>query len=94
MPTNLEPCAWCGRDKFPNELTDSPHMGGLVCADCRAYQGPDSYLEEGDRCPQHGCGGKMGYEPVENCSCHISPPCWNCEHNPLVCLKCGWEAPK
>ena len=49
-----------------------------------------AYLEEGDKCPR--CGGFMGYDDVENCSCHISPPCWNCEHNPLVCLDCGYNS--
>lgn len=50
------------------------------------------YLEEGDDCPVEDCEGKMGYEPVENCACHISPPCRACETNPLVCLECGLEA--
>lgn len=97
MPTKLEPCAWCGRRYFcPNQLTDNPHMGGRVCADCRANHGPDSCLEEGDSCPRYGCDGKMGYEPVENCSCHESMPyqCNACMDNPLVCLACGWEAPE
>ena len=94
IPTKLEPCSWCGREKFPNELSDIPHMGGLVCADCRADQGPDTCLEEGDNCPQHECDGKMGYGRVMNCSCHISPPCNACVDNPLVCLECGWEAPQ
>lgn len=40
MPTTIEPCVWCGRDFYPNELALSAHMGGLVCADCRADQGP------------------------------------------------------
>lgn len=45
--------------------------------------------QEGDVCGYEGCDGIMGYEPVENCSCHISPPCSACVENPLVCLKCG-----
>lgn len=48
--------------------------------------------QEGDRCNRDGCEGRMGYEPVGNCSCHISPPCAACEHNPLVCLSCGAES--
>jgi hypothetical protein len=47
--------------------------------------------EEGDRCPEEGCDGKMFYDAVENCSCHINPPCGNCEHNPLVCDTCGYN---
>lgn len=49
------------------------------------------YLEEGDNCQFEDCDGKMGYEPVVNCSCHINPPCGACVDNPLVCLTCGWE---
>jgi hypothetical protein len=48
-------------------------------------------LEEGDTCSEPGCLGKMHYAPVENCSCHINPPCGNCEHNPLVCDACGYN---
>lgn len=55
----------------------------------------DRILEEGDRCPEckgrcPECKGTMGYEPVENCYCHINPPCSNCTDNPLVCLECGY----
>lgn len=50
----------------------------------------NDYLEEGDEYPL--CGeGIMGYEGVENCSCHISPPCTSCLENPLVCLECGYD---
>ncbi len=48
--------------------------------------------EEGDRCRFEDCDGEYGYEKVENCSCHISPPCHQCVENPLVCLGCGDEA--
>lgn len=51
----------------------------------------DEDLTEGDRCPFAGCDGRMGFQPVENCSCHISPPCNQCVDNPLVCLKCDWR---
>lgn len=48
------------------------------------------YYEEGDRCPQ--CkSGELYYQEVENCSCHISPPCSACVENPLECIECGWE---
>jgi hypothetical protein len=46
-------------------------------------------MEEGDKCQE--CGGELGYNPVENCSCHINPPCHQCIDNPLVCLDCGME---
>lgn len=48
------------------------------------------YHEEGDKCPTAGCCGVLGFNAVENCSCHISPPCHSCVDNPLVCPKCGW----
>lgn len=44
--------------------------------------------EEGDTCGADGCEGKMHYRPVENCSCHISPPCSGCADNPLICDAC------
>jgi hypothetical protein len=48
------------------------------------------YFEEDDRCPE--CGkGKLYYPPVENCSCHINPPCSACTDNKLICDKCGYE---
>src|SRR5690606_24167891 len=35
--------------------------------------------------------GTYEIAPVENCSCHISPPCWACVSAPLVCDTCGHE---
>jgi len=46
-------------------------------------------IEEGDKCPC-GCGGRLGFGAVEDCSCHISPPCQACVSNPLRCDECGW----
>ena len=48
-------------------------------------------LGEGDLCPTYGCGGVLEYERVEDCYCHISPPCSSCVDAPLRCPKCGWE---
>jgi len=45
-------------------------------------------MEEGDKCPEYE--GKLVYYPVENCSCHINPPCQQCVANPLTCEDCGW----
>ena len=48
------------------------------------------YYEEGDRCPE--CfEGSLYYPPVENCSCHISPPCAACTNNQLKCDQCGYQ---
>ena len=46
-------------------------------------------IEEGGKCPE--CDGTLEYLPVENCRCHISPPCSSCVNNPLTCNQCGWE---
>lgn len=47
------------------------------------------YFEEGDKCPE--CDGNFHYPPVENCACHINPPCSACTDNRLECDKCGYE---
>lgn len=51
---------------------------------------------EGDPCrrlsvdpPGCICDGELILPDVENCSCHISPPCSACETNELVCSVCG-----
>lgn len=48
------------------------------------------FYEEGDKCPKCS-NGKMFYPPVENCTCHISPPCSACTDNQLKCDKCGYQ---
>jgi len=48
------------------------------------------YYGEGDRCPE--CrNGELYYPPVENCTCHISPPCSACTDVQLECDKCGYQ---
>jgi hypothetical protein len=47
-------------------------------------------LQEGSNCP-NCTKGVLIIPPVENCSCHISPPCNQCLDNNLVCDECGWE---
>jgi len=44
--------------------------------------------EEGEICNWEQCDGILKYPPVENCSCHINPPCHNCVDNKLECDKC------
>ncbi len=44
---------------------------------------------EGERCNRHGCDGIMEERPIENCSCHISPPCSSCTEERGYCPKCG-----
>lgn len=47
--------------------------------------------QEGDKCPHFGsdCCGRLILPPVENCSCHINPPCAQCTNNRLRCDDCG-----
>lgn len=48
------------------------------------------YYEEGDKCPE--CRqGLLYYPPVQNCTCHISPPCSACTNRQLECDKCGYQ---
>lgn len=49
----------------------------------------DKMLEEGDECPDTQCPGVGVFPPVENCLCHISPPCSACTSNEVVCSCCG-----
>jgi hypothetical protein len=59
------------------------------CENCGRVAGR-KYCEEGDRCPE--CNeGHMIYYPVEDCSCHISPPCQACVNNQLTCDACEWQ---
>lgn len=46
-------------------------------------------IDEGDICNRDGCEGVMQLPPVNDCSCHISPPCSACEQNRIVCDTCG-----
>ena len=66
----------------------NPMTGDDKCVRGKA-RCPEIELEEGDDCPEE-CPGTMGYELVEECSCHIKPPCSACENNPLVCSHCGY----
>lgn len=51
-------------------------------------------FDEGDICPE--CSdtreahekARLIFAPVENCSCHISPPCDACVETPLICPNC------
>ena len=57
------------------------------CSNCggRNCQVPEPQ-GEGDKCPH--CGGLIEFEPVENCSCHINPPCGACTSARLTCTNC------
>jgi len=50
-----------------------------------------SSKDEGDACPFDRCIGVLRFAKVQNCSCHISPPCGECENKTLHCSECGWS---
>jgi hypothetical protein len=45
-------------------------------------------MDEGATCNRDGCPGTIEIRDVENCSCHLSPPCNACVENPLICSEC------
>ncbi len=47
-------------------------------------------IDENSACPDE-CGGVLHYPKVDNCSCHINPPCSACTDITLTCDNCGWE---
>ena len=50
----------------------------------------NGFYEEGDICPE--CGkGILEYRRVEQCTCHINPPCSACVDKPLMCNECDFE---
>lgn len=48
--------------------------------------------EEGETCNRDGCTGTIEVADVENCSCHISPPCGACTDPREFCPRCDWQA--
>lgn len=47
--------------------------------------------DEGDPCRHGDCEGVYYFPVVENCSCHIDPPCMVHENIRLTCSACGDE---
>lgn len=48
-------------------------------------------FEGGSVCGRSGCSGVIAERAVENCSCHISPPCGACTEPREHCPECGWR---
>lgn len=46
-------------------------------------------LCDGSPCPC--CEHPLEWAKVENCSCHLGPPCGACVDSSLVCEYCGWS---
>lgn len=47
---------------------------------------------DGEVCHRRGCRGVIRERPVENCSCHIAPPCGEHTTPRGYCEQCGWNA--
>lgn len=63
---------------------DRPEVGTEEGDTCNRWQEPD------EDCPKAWqCKGTMILEEPENCACHISPPCSECEGLGFVCDICG-----
>jgi hypothetical protein len=46
---------------------------------------------EGEPCNRRGCQGVIAIYSVENCSCHIKPPCGACTAPRGYCTTCDWQ---
>lgn len=46
---------------------------------------------EGETCNRRGCKGVIKERAIENCSCHISPPCSACTAPRAYCPVCDWD---
>lgn len=81
-------------------MTDE-YLKGIMDRPARVVEGS----EEGDRCNRQvvnhsfpdgsttiACAGTMEFPEVENCSCHIAPPCFAHENLKPVCSECEAEA--
>lgn len=66
-----------------------PLDGNAIAADVHHDQPDEIGHEEGDLCRRDGCCGRMQLDEPENCSCHINPPCHECENLGVVCDTCG-----
>lgn len=68
-------------------------MTHTKCSDCGEIDCHHGTVgsEEGERCGRDLCQGIIRVQPVEGCTCFISPPCGACVSAPLECPECGWE---
>ncbi len=71
-----------------HDWSDLPKVAAELTTELKKLR--DKGVEEGATCGRE-CSGVIAFAPVENCSCHISPPCSACEGAYLHCPECGWE---
>lgn len=63
----------------------------MACGLCRGVVVMGFGYAEGDECGRDGCKGVIAVHPSENCSCHISPPCFSCTSPRNYCPDCDWH---
>lgn len=66
-----------------NQLTGEDHTPFFL------VNNPKPFVEEGDKCPYHDCGGIIELARSGDCTCHIAPPCGACVDSYLRCPRCG-----
>jgi hypothetical protein len=79
------------RDKVLNEIRSAIAPDFAAIRARRAAVSDPGYWEC-DRCNRSGCEGVIELVPVENCSCHISPPCNACVEQVARCPECDWQS--
>lgn len=72
------------------ELAPKHDLSAFLTHSAPQPAAPVPDLEEGSTCPKCQLG-KLSLPPVENCSCHTSPPCSACTDRVLECKDCGWK---
>jgi len=87
----------CGHVEGENGDTKCKYCGNCIREFYSArMRMMESFMEEvgfteGEKCNREGCDGIIDIHPSENCSCHISPPCYSCTSPRAFCPVCGLE---
>ncbi|QIY81478.1 hypothetical protein [Chromobacterium violaceum] len=79
-------------DCFSSSPLARPRAGFLFSTITEVAMTEEYGQLDGERCGRLGCNGVIKEHQVENCSCHISPPCGACTTPREYCPVCGWEA--
>jgi len=59
--------------------------------DVRPPEGEAVGTNPGDACGRDGCEGIIRENEIENCSCHINPPCGQCVTAGVSCDTCDYD---
>jgi len=52
----------------------------------------DYDITDGSKCPRKDCAGTVVLSEVDDCQCHINPPCEACVESGFCCDTCDWES--